>query len=327
MPEHFPTFTTLMACDAHAKAVTALFSETFEAQVPDSWWNWKYGGRDIKGAVSMTQDDEVIAFYGSLSRQAMWQGRFYDVSQQADVMVAQPYRYGTRQSGPFVKTSCYFLHRCVGENKPFATAFGFPTPRALTLGRRLELYRQSQPFYEWSMDADKIPKPQRFFSGRGEMEDPARGAVEELAKHAHALPRESEDCFVLVRHASYWHWRFWAHPQHAYRLLVVRRFGRSYAAMVVREHAHALEVMDFLAPSSKAVARLMRWAGLWARKLNKDKVMGLATQAVLESLPDWGATCSTIFGHIALPHASIEDQLTSKIDGHLWLTGGDTDFR
>lgn len=306
--------------DAHA--IQALFEATFDTQTPPQWWAWKYQQEPHPGSVAFSAQGELIAFYGAQARHALWQQQRVAVCQQGDVMVAPHYRFATRTQGVFKQLSEHFLNRLVGENRPFALSFGFPTPKAMQLGELLGLYRRADDLQQGYTAA----QPTRLGLGVSISLQPAP-QVEDwhwLTRLTH-LPATNGPVLSLAKTPEHWARRFGGHPEPLYHVLQVKRFGKLRAAAVVKPLDNgALELMDLALATPGAAALLWRAWHHAASLFNCYQLTAWGTECMLNSLP---LTERSGAGSLALPGHAIDAPLTEAVAGHCWLLGGDTDFR
>lgn len=309
------------ARSADAPGIAALFTRVFE-QAPDAdWWSRKYADQPHPGSVALDTQGAVVGFYGAQARTARWQGQHFSVCAQCDVMVARAYRFATRRQGVFVSLAERFLGRLVGDGKVFALSFGFPTPRALALGRRVDLYVQADDLHEWRASVTHA-RPGRAtgieLTQAAGLED--WSWVDQLP----ALPPGAAENLHTLRSSDYWRSRFGEPPGGPYWLLRMTRWGRLCGAAILRPRGEALEVIDV------ALRRPRHWPHLM------DAVHAAGGRFEASQLLAWGtATAMAAFpggerhgaGSLALPGPSLNASLSEAVRGHCWLLGGDTDFR
>lgn len=299
-----------------------LFRRAFGYDMDPALWRWKYAGLERLGSC-LRQGGEMVAFYGGLPRPVSLFGQPAVAVQIGDVMVDPTQRGVLRRQGPFFRAAEHYLSACVGRGKPYALAFGFPAERADRLGERLGIYAKVGELMRVSWPALST-RPSLRLKVRTLDLDSQGAAVDKLWQEmAAALAGE----IVGLRDAAYLHRRYLDHPLNRYRLhLVSQRLGGApFGLIVSRELEGELEVLDFIAPPERMaalthIARRLAWdlgkpvAYLWITNPFAPRLAG----------PEGTVTPTGI----AIPALAWEQAIPpAEIQGHWWLTGGDTDFR
>lgn len=303
-----------LVCDLH--------QAVFDSQVNIDWWQWKYASQALIGTVFEDQG-KLVGFYGALERMGLWQGKAVAVSQQADVMVEAKHRFGTRSKGVFSTMSRLLLEEHLGQNKRYQLCFGFPTIRALHLGVRLGLYRRADEIY---IAHKSVSQHQRLPFGVRSKLEAAAGINDFTWLHTlavHSLP--DVELFSLKKGADYWQWRFAKHPEKAYQVIKVWRWGRLCGAAVVLAHQNTLEIIDFALSDWKNLALLNHAIENICLKLCLADVSIWGTRQVVEAFPNPDTWINV--GYLALPGEKLDVHLSNEIQGKCWFIGGDTDFR
>lgn len=326
-------FVTRPACQADADAIIALFREVFGASVDRAWWDWKYRHPDWIGTVALTDEQVLAGFYGVVPRTAYWQGRALPVCQMVDSMVAGHSRVASRSSGAFQEMCLRFLTPNVGDDKPFALAFGFPNERAMRAGEHMAVYQRGEGTFLWTRPAQpwqRQPGPFRPWQRlvwrshilRVDSAEDLRWVDPLFAAMRGALA----DTLLLERGAQAWDWRFRRHPQAQYRFLQLRRLGRVVAGGVLRQRDEqgALELVDAVFEDHRAFHGLVKAAEHQAWTAGLPRILVWGTERLMAALPA-GETVRE--GSVAWPDPQFNASLVPQVRGHFWAMGGDTDFR
>lgn len=310
--------------EADQPAVNQLFSTVFGQTITPEFWRWKYGnGRG--DAVGLWQDGQLIAHYGGMLRHIYCDGVMETASQSCDVMVAPSARGGLSRKGPLLLTSATYLEQFVGYGRPCLLAYGFPNDRAYRLPYKLGLY--SQPVTQVNELSWKAStSPYRLWGTRPlDMENPEHATI--VDNLWETMLQEMGSLAIGIRNAAYWTHRYQHHPLHTYRLLLVRhRFWHTpLAALVVKHDVGRLELLDWVGPI-KHSARIIAAGCQCAAESGAGELYLWGSTPVADSL---SVTCPQIKDlNVQVPtNAWTDGPPISVLEGRLWLTGGDTDFR
>ena len=304
--------------------VRALFARVFGHAMSEALWRWKYGGGRGQGALAI-RDGEVVGHYGVLTRSVRYLGRPERAAQVADVMVEPGDRGVLTRRGAFFLTAASMPEACCGYGSKHLIGFGFPNHRAFRVAERLGLYASVDRITELSWPAVT-----------GER---ARWAFEDLAQRSAAQASRLVDrlwtamagalgeAIVGVRDYAWVRYRYLRHPEHDYRVLVIRTptWRRALGVIVLRLHDDRAELMDVIAPPARLeslVAAAREAAGRAARSqlfcwASSRCASYLDTNGASETDPD---VCIPTSIHTAGPSPA-------EITGRWWLMSGDTDFR
>ena len=127
--------------------VFELYERAFGTSIDPRLWDWKFGqGRGI--GVLAIKSGHVIAHYGGIVRQVLFEGESGRALMPADVMVAPEERGVLTRNGVMKRTARYLFDRHLGEGRTCRLAVGFPTRRHRLLGERLGLYEDGGPLTE-----------------------------------------------------------------------------------------------------------------------------------------------------------------------------------
>ena len=303
--------------------VSDLHQEVFASQVGLDWWQWKYAAKEFAGSVYEDQG-KLVGFYGTLECTGLWQGKEVAAVQIADVMVASNYRFATRSNSTFTRVSSLIFNEHLGENKRSQLCFGFPAPRALKLGIRLGYYISAGKIF---IAAKPVLKKVRLPLGVYKKCLPAKSI--ECFAWLNTLPLSSppsQDFFSIIKGANYWQWRFAKHPEKAYQVIKVWRWGKLVAAAVVLPGVDGLELIDFALKDWQQLGLLQQVVENASVELGLNRFLIWGTQQLIESF----STIEQV--HVAdlafaSPGKAFKDDLREEIKGNCWFIGGDTDFR
>ncbi|WP_028303968.1 PIG-L family deacetylase [Oceanospirillum maris] len=326
------------ACKQDAAELRNLFINVFEHTPETDWWLKKYGHEPQAGTVAVDQNQAVIAYYGALARQGHWHGSTLNAAQQADVMVARPYRFATKKNGVFAAVSRLFLQEQLGSQRAYQMAYGFPTARALTLGIRLGLYQEGDDLAYW----EHRSPPNRM--GLGWQVTTTSCRKQKAWQWVNALKpfmADADNVFWLKKTGAYWQQRFRQHPKKDYRILRLYRWGRLSGVAIIQHQFDSaatprVEIMDLALagnhPDSaqKLIAAIINHSykqgaectTAWGTRLAIDEL-----QRHAQSLHHSGESSVVDQGRMALPADTLDAPLTPQIKNHCWMLGADTDFR
>lgn len=319
---------TIRFRDAHEDDeayIRKLFEEVFESIPPDGWWAWKYGKRDRLGSVGIRENGEIISFYGSLEREMIFTDKKYPVCQLGDVMVNASMRGWGGKKGVFYRTSFSFLHQYVGDGKTFSIGFGFPTPRALSLGIRLGLYQRADKLLhlqtqcqqyrlDWGVTLSCTPaKKIDNWDWMKRLKTPIN----------HVVPNSA----WMEKTQNYWHWRYGERPDSAYLVIRIARFGRTTGAAVLKETAGGMELMDIAFLGYNNYLNLLNGIIKFMSASPKRVLSAWGTELAIKALQTILGGETEDAGYLTLPGEVLEASMSNIVLNHLWLLGGDTDFR
>lgn len=253
----------------HAPAMRELFASVFGHAMSESHWAWKYdGGRGC--AVALMRGSQMVAHYGGMTRQVVFQGRAVMACQVCDVMVAPQARSALARKGAMHKVAATFLDTQIGWGRPHWQGYGFPNRRAFGAARHLGLYEAVDAVDRLSWPAAVTPESKglridRFGLTNGHLDESQRLWIDEQWRR---MAKDLRDAAVGVRDAQWLQFRYLARPGMSYELWAVRSglLRRPVGLLVVRRHDQHLEVLDLLGPVAAfgrlvAVARLLAHRG------------------------------------------------------------------
>lgn len=303
----------------------ALFQRAFDRPVLAQHWHWKYLGVDTTGIV-VQRGERLVAFFGGMPRYFQRRGEAVLGVQIGDVMVDPDQRGILTRRGPlFLAASAYF-EKMQSLYPAVQFAFGFPSARHLQLGCKLGLYAEVDRIHQMAWP----PLKARARLGHKTrvintwLDARRRQAMSSLWRDMLA---SWPDMLLPTRDADRLSYRYMAHPQHSYQLLLVsaRISGKPLALAVTRAHTDHLEWLDYIGPNA-GIPLAITAARRQAAALGLTGVRGWFSQHLLplfnhdEPLvePTDIAIPTNLWGRTAVPDV---------LQHPLWLMAGDTDFR
>jgi hypothetical protein len=327
-PESSPAATTFRVGEigaANAGEMRALFTSVFGKPMSEAFWNWKY--RDGHShCMGVWDGDTLVAHYGGVGTDVVYDGKTVNVVQIADVMVMPAARYAVRKHSPFFLATTRFIERYVGYGQTYLMGFGFPSDRHLHLAQRLGLYAPVGGMSELSLERNDR-RPSDWLLQTYAL------TTDSFSRHAAAIDRLWQSmqaslptAIVVRKNAERIRNRYLLHPENHYHCLLWRHrlTGKPFALAVVKQEPARMLLMDVVAAAAdfprvlRLVAHAMTlgknlpvvfWlSSAWIERLQ------LATLAV-QPLPI--TTPANIYSKGPTP-----DELQDR-----WcLTAGDTDY-
>lgn len=325
----------------------ALFAAVFGHPMSEAHWQWKYGaGRGLGVGVWQAprpvppQGDDappgasmrLVAHYGGTTREVRYFGQSALAFQACDLMVAPSARRALTRQGPVFLVAATFLEHELGYGARHLLGIGFPNERAYRAPVHLGLYRDVLA----RIHEVTWPALQARPSVRLRLRDlpPNAPRADAQMNACWALMQASLGDFIVgVRDARYLRHRYFAHPDHSYRVIVVQRrlSARVEGLLVLR--------------------RIDDGGALGARCELLDAVGALHSMPVLvhharRVAAHWGCTrlsawlAGHLLAHFCLPADATAVDIGVLVPGNAWtagppieslkerwwLTGGDTDF-
>lgn len=304
--------------------VQKLFGEVFGHEMSHALWDWKYGHGRGQGVLAL-RDDDVVAHYGGLTRRIRYRGRQELAVQVADVMVHPKERGMLTRRGAFYQAAASFPEMCTGFGSKHLIGFGFPNRRHHRLAERLGIYREVERIVQLQWPA---------LAGNGKdwlLQDLSALPKWRVSRLVDRLWRRMAsdllDSIVGERDMEWLRYRYLDHPEHRYKLVLVRtrRLRRVLGIAVLREHDVGMELMD-LVGSLRALPEVVRAVRYFTATAGQRDLFCWITSGYARRLGVDEATwadpdiCVPTSIQTAGPEAS-------EIRGRWWLMSGDTDFR
>jgi len=238
--------------------ILGLFQRVFGVERSLEHWRWKFlqnpAGRCFM-RLAETPSGELVGQYAGLPVHMAWGAKTLVFTQIIDVMVDPRFRAGLKRPGLFSALANRYIGDYGGLDK-VSGGYGFPTPLALRIGRRVAGYTPLHPVIGLVRDLSRAdhcrpPWGARLFR------------VEEVDRYGEEIDRLWERmrpalAVATVRDARYLNWRYADCPDiRHHRFAAFHRLSGAPAGMAILrlwvrgERVAAL--MDWLA-SSRAVA-------------------------------------------------------------------------
>ncbi|MDO8278102.1 MAG: GNAT family N-acetyltransferase [Burkholderiaceae bacterium] len=301
-------------------ALQDLFTEAFGKPMSQRRWHWKYRQSPTWGTL-VEREGVASAFFGGMPRAFMLAGKPVAAVQIGDVMVRPSERGVLSRTGPMFRAAAAYFGNMAALYPEVRFAFGFPSQRHVRLGLKLGLYAQADAISELSWPA-LAPKRSWQTKTRGIDHLPdAAGALDRLWRE---MQLQWPGWLLPVRDAARWQYRYADHPEHSYRVLLIRRRigGRPIAAVALREHATHLEWLDYLGPLA-GVAVAQRAVRMRAGELQLPQVRGWFSSVLVDLFADADATVTPTEVQVPINRWGRDD---AQLPAPIWLMAGDTDF-
>ena len=304
--------------------IRPLFESVFGVPFSLDLMLWKYA--DGRGASWTAWDEERgPAVHGGLMyRQLLFRGAPIRAAQLVDLMAGPKSRGLSREHSPFALLIRHLFDNLACPDNPDGLVYGFPSDRAMRLGERLGVFRSVDHLQELSL----LPTQRRLAPRIRSFSPSSAGDVALLERCWSAMARDFGDFALGVRNADYVAWRYFAHPNKKYTVLVVRGrfFGSVLGVAVVGPGADGwYELLDVIG-AWENVPEIMSAVQRWLASVGGRSLSFSLTRRFARQLEPFASACSdTEFRILANPRMP-ESSLLALSD-HWWTTGGDTDYR
>lgn len=304
-----------------------LFEAVFGAPISPAMWAWKYGDGRGQGVGVWTPDGQLVGHYGAMPRRIGFFGEPAMGVQIGDVMVRTDARAAASRRGPFALMTAYYLDREIGHGCRHLVGFGFPSSRHMKLAEILGLYKAVGRIQELTWPV--APWHDRWHTLQP-LDLGAPGTTARIDALWQALREDTRHCVIPVRDGAWWSHRFGRHPDHRYQALALRQrlTGRLRGAVVLREHPGSgglWELMDWVAPVAQGEA-LVRAAAGWVHARGGTLFKAWCSEAVSARIRGHDGQVADL--DVLIPTSVRRPgPAPESLQGHWWLTGGDTDFR
>jgi hypothetical protein len=300
-----------------------LFRTCFGREMSQRQWDWKYRGSTRRG-VGVMHDGRLVAFYGGMPRDLSAQRALWRGVQVGDVMVDPEFRGRLGRRGPFHMAASTFLEQMLSKGAAFDLGFGFPNERAMRVAQHLKLYRAVDEVVELSWPADPA-KRSRFLVCRSVSAEEALRDGDRLWQD---MKRALGSAIAGVRDRAFLSWRYADHPAHTHTWLQLkgRITGRVLGLAICRAESEGRwEVLDLVGNTRHFPALIQGARELLPEASGQELFMWL-TRSQAQLLGGSAPTTKTL--QVWVPtNQWVPANYEGRVDGHWWLTGGDTDFR
>ena len=319
------TWTVRRAQATDFPALLALFMRAFDSPMLPDRWHWKYAHAPCWGTL-VERDGRVVGFFGGMPRQFTLHNNSFLGVQIGDCMVDPDQRGILTRRGPMFLSAAAYFEQMDTIHPGAHFAFGYPSLRALGVGSRLGLYRETDKIsvMEWQPLLPRRSLKTQTRSVNGWSLQRQQRAVAALWK---AMRASWPDLLLPVRDWAWLRHRYLDHPECRYELLrVSSRLTRQPQAMaVVRSHTDHLELLDYVGPAG-GIALALRAVRMQAAHAGLPLVRGWFSQQLTHIFKvgqphvyDSGIAVPTNLWGRAEP--------ASVLVNPLWLMAGDSDFR
>jgi hypothetical protein len=317
-----PRWTVARAGVQDFAELSGLFENVFGHSQSPAMWAWKYGDGSGHNLI-VRRDGVIVAHCGGVVRRLSYFGRPCLGVALCDVMVTAAERGVLTRKGAIFQVTAAFLELFVGYGRPYLVAFGFPTWRSNQLGVRLGMYRCAtrmtelawRPARAWAHLTTRVRALQPELDG---------AVVDALWAQ---MRGDLSEAVAGVRDWAYVRRRYLEHPEFRYQLfLVSRRFGgRPCGVLILRFDGQRCELLDLVGPLGAIPLLVSQARGIAARMGAKE----LFTWVSVEFAEHFsGGRPQQRTSDLVVPaNAWTPGPAAEEVDGRMWLTSGDTDFR
>jgi hypothetical protein len=320
--KHTPSWKLSLATGHQQAEISSLFIDVFQHPLAPDLWHWKYK-KNRGHAVLAYREDRLVGHYGGMCRDIFISNKPAKALQIGDVMVEKKQRSVFSKRGLFFQMCATFLEQYIGDDKPYALGYGFPTERAMQIAQHQGLYRQVDRMVE------KHWKPLNTRSSifhviRVLNKTPSAFVWAQISNLWKQMLSDFSHAIIGVRDWDYLYSRYIEHPEKDYHLYRVNhRFtNKAIGIIVLSLEGERCRLMDIISPQQNFVS-LIHHARRLAYDLNANQLFAWTTlshQALWPS--DEGQAID-----ICIPSNAWTTQNSSVSAKHSWwLTAGDTDF-
>jgi len=321
------------------RSFEALFELCFEHAPTPELWDYKFGAdrgfslglykrtsnsTDLNDLSNPT-DANLVAHYGGIKRDILFEGSPHVALQIGDVMVNTSVINSLTRKGPFFQIATAFLEERIGFGKEALLGFGFPNHAHMKIATLLGLYREVDQIKELVYPATALYPS--FWLKCTEINDQNSPTfVTTLNKLWDGMRKDLTSAILGIRDANYLLRRYFQRPCKKYRLLLLtNRFTReAKGLMVFNIDPSRFELIDLLCPLSNRNA-LIQWAKFEASKHVSQTLLFRITQTYAYLFIMQGAQLRdldiSVPANIWTPGPDIE-----QLKNRWWLTSGDMDF-
>ena len=309
--------------DHELGVVQPLFEVVFKHAVSLELLRWKYAEQRGESWIFQGSDGQAVMHCGVYFRDIVFQGKALRVAQLVDLMALPKAQGLSRVDSPFVVLMRAILLALPRKENPEGIAFGFPSDRAMKLGERMKVYRAVDRVME--LDFGPVHRP---YGASWRVLSSINSADARVLDRLWIKMCRSLSGFALgLRDARYLKQRYLAHPERGYTLLFIesRWLRRPIGLAVIGPGEGRRELLDLVC-AWKDVPELIRAAQCWLAQSAGEALFLLLTERFALEFASLAVRCEPtqfrIMGNPFSPAACL-----ASLEGHWWLTGGDTDYR
>ena len=315
------------------RSFNALFEHCFEHAPTPALWNYKFNA-DRGFSLGLFQrpsnsidsrDASLVAHYGGIKRDILFEGSAHVALQIGDVMVNTSVIKSLARKGPFFQIATAFLEEHIGYDKEALLGFGFPNQTHMKIASHLGLYREVDQIKEVVYPATALCPP--FWLKCTEINaQNSPTFVTTLNQLWDGMRKDLTSAILGIRDANYLLRRYFQRPCKTYRLLLLtNRFTREgKGLMVFNIDPSRFELIDILCPLSNREA-LIQCARFEASKHASQTLLFRITQTYTHLFMTQDAQIRDLDirvpANIWTPGPDIE-----QLKNRWFLTSGDMDF-
>lgn len=299
-----------------------LFHTVFGSQMSQKKLAWKYRDTEKIG-IGLQKDDKLVAFYGGMPRDVVFEGKLLHAVQMGDVMVHPSQRGAFTARGAFWNVASSYIGAMVGEGKPYEIAFGFPNKRAYQLGHLLGLYDKVDHLIQLSWS---VPKRNSISIWR--LRDWKDSDINHVSRLWEQMRKSLSNSVLGVRDAQWLSNRYVKHPETPYRIITVHKIwsSRPEGILILKDRGEeGLELIDMIGDVAK-IPMFIEMACRYGNAVSSSKVFCWITNSHLSYFESTHPIVHDI--DIIIPYNVLTQGIKpEKIKNRWWLMAGDTDFR
>ena len=270
-------------------------------------------------------DANLVAHYGGIKRDILFEGKPHVALQIGDVMVNTSVINSLARKGPFFQIATAFLEERIGYGREALLGFGFPNQKAMKVASLLGLYSEVDQIKELAYPASQLRPP--FWLKCTEINaQNSPTFVTTLNRLWDGMRKDLTSAILGVRDANYLLRRYFHRPGKSYRLLLLihRVTRQALGLMVFNIDPSRFELIDLLCPLSNRDA-LIQFARFEASKHASQTLLFRITHSHAHLFMTQDAQIQDL--DIRVP-ANIWTPGPDKeqLKNRWWLTSGDMDF-
>lgn len=302
----------------------ALFSQTFQQEMPDKLWQWKYATENSR-AIGVWRDDKLIAHYGGIGRSILFFGKPESAVQIGDVMVDTQERGSLTRKGPFFLMASTFLEYYIGYGKRYLVGFGFPNQRAMQVAERLKLYGEVGEMVELSW-RPQLRSP-LVKTNLKVIDRATKANIKVVNQCWQKMAANLQTAIIGLRDWNYIQQRYLNHPTRSYQVILVknRLLLNPRGVLILRYDSEGCEIVDIIAPLAE-IPLLITQAKRLAAMNKSARLFCRITANFVNCFAHTEATEQVM--SIKIPtNIWCDGPTIEKLKNRWWLMGGDMDFR
>lgn len=304
--------------------VQKLFKLVFNSDLNDLFFTWKYANEHGYAVGVFNHNHELVGHYAGFRRQVSYFGVKKQVLQIGDVMVHPSERAIFTRKGVFFLAASYFFEHYIGDNKPFLLAFGFPNQRAMSIGKRLNLYAQVEKISicQWFCKTNFIGKIFQL----SPVTSIEKNIVDSLWKNMEA---SLKNYICTWRDNEYINYRYINRPEGDYRLFIIKNyFTRKIISIVVLKCFQSemkIQWLDYIGPL-KYIKKTISAIQYYGKINGFNYFESWVTECMKPNFLTKDSNVHKTDIEIAQSNWKDSRNLHQKTNQHWWLMYGDTDF-